>query len=540
MAIAVAVLPPRIAAQINTTTVQGTVYRADGTPASGTLLLSWSAFTTPQNQAVAAGNMSTAIGADGFVTLNLTPNANALPTGSYYSAVYHLNDGTVNQEYWVVPAAANASIASVRAQLQPSTVAVQPVSKSYLDSAIASLNGSWLPLAGGTLSGPLSLNGDPVSANQASTKHYADQLAAAQLPLSGGTVAGPLNAKQIEGHLYADQWQSGTASNDGIAMSLSQCASLPYACQVLAPALYAQTEVDPWNGAWGGWMSNTGTWLQGPPMSARAGCVTDDRFGGPEVSCVAGPQPSWAYGNNARAASAFTTNNISPSPYIWYQTAPGLLVNENNFFGTWNFTNNQANDVAMMIRQNGFAPASTNALELRLHALSNGDHIGILEFDLDQGGTTAADNEGNEDKYMHLENGEVYQGTINSIAAVSSGTTPCTAPCKVFNVTLTSGMQGILGDGLELIDLSKQDSTGYVTNLVNNGNQVQTTGADWDTAFGDSNTHTTTTAGISQGSQNNLFPMTNVTLPVASAAGFTTSSPVCLFDQTGLFWSARL
>ncbi|MGB6901515.1 MAG: hypothetical protein WBD98_01705, partial [Acidobacteriaceae bacterium] len=79
MALAVAVLPPRVAAQMNTTTVQGTVYRADGTPASGTVLVSWSAFTTPQNQAVAAGNLSAPIGADGFVSLNLTPNASALP-----------------------------------------------------------------------------------------------------------------------------------------------------------------------------------------------------------------------------------------------------------------------------------------------------------------------------------------------------------------------------------------------------------------------------------------------------------------------------
>jgi hypothetical protein len=188
LAVAVAILPPRMSAQIQTTTVQGTVYRADGTPAGGTLLLNWPAFTTPQNQAVAAGTMSAPIGADGYVSVNLTPNAAALPTGTYYTAVYHLNDGTVNQEYWVVPSAGNASIASVRAQLQPSTIAVQPVSKSYLDSAIASLNGSWLPLAGGTLSGALNLSGDPSAANQAATKHYADQLAAAQLPLSGGTV----------------------------------------------------------------------------------------------------------------------------------------------------------------------------------------------------------------------------------------------------------------------------------------------------------------------------------------------------------------
>lgn len=251
-AVAVAVLPPRATAQVNTTTVQGTIYRADGTAASGTLLVNWSAFTTPQNQAIAAGSTSAPIGADGFVSLNLMPNANALPAGSYYTAVYHLSDGTVNQEYWVVPASSTASVASVRAQLEPSTEAVQPVSEGYVQSAISSLSGSFLPLAGGALTGPLTLNSDPAAASQAATKHYADQLAAANLPLAGGALTGPLTApqlytRQMEGALYADQWQSRSGSNDGIAMSVAECATYTYACRVIAPALYAQMEMPLWS-----------------------------------------------------------------------------------------------------------------------------------------------------------------------------------------------------------------------------------------------------------------------------------------------------
>ncbi len=191
-----AVLPLRLTAQIRTTTVQGTVYRADGTPASGTVLISWPAFTTPQNQAVAAGSTSATIGADGFVSVNLTPNAGSLPAGNYYTAVYHLSDGTVTPEYWVVPSSGTAAIASVRAQLQPSTVAVQPVSEAYVSSAIASLGSSWLPLVGGTLTGPLSLNTDPTTSSQAATKHYVDQSSAAQLPLAGGTLTGPLSGQK--------------------------------------------------------------------------------------------------------------------------------------------------------------------------------------------------------------------------------------------------------------------------------------------------------------------------------------------------------
>lgn len=147
-----------IYAQITTTSVQGVVYRADGTPATGTLIVTWPSFSTANNQAVAAGSLTASIGQDGFVSLNLAPNAGASPAGSFYTVIYHLNDGTVNKEYWVVPAAASASIVSVRSQLVPATVAVQDATKQYVDASIASLSGNYLSLRGGSLSGPLALS----------------------------------------------------------------------------------------------------------------------------------------------------------------------------------------------------------------------------------------------------------------------------------------------------------------------------------------------------------------------------------------------
>jgi hypothetical protein len=84
---------------VTTTTVQGTVYLADGTPGSGTLLVSWPAFTTASNQAVAAGNTVVTIGSDGFLSVNLAPNLGANPAGLYYTAVFHLSDGTVDTQF---------------------------------------------------------------------------------------------------------------------------------------------------------------------------------------------------------------------------------------------------------------------------------------------------------------------------------------------------------------------------------------------------------------------------------------------------------
>lgn len=200
-----AMLPPMARAQMSVTTVQGTIYRADGSAASGTALISWPAFSTAQNQAIAAGSLSATIGANGFLSVNLTPNAGAMPAGSYYTVVYHLSDGTVNREYWVVPASGSASVATVRAQLEPSTVAVQPsVTAAYVQGAISSIGSNYLPLAGGTLTGPLTLSNDPVAASQAATKHYADQLAGTELPLAGGSMTGPVTAPQVNGVYVVD------------------------------------------------------------------------------------------------------------------------------------------------------------------------------------------------------------------------------------------------------------------------------------------------------------------------------------------------
>jgi hypothetical protein len=164
------------AGTLTTTTIQDTVYRADGTVAAGTLIVSWPAFTTAANAAVAAGSVTVPIGADGLVTLNLAPNAGAYPGGTYYTAVYHLNDGTVNKEYWVVPAAASTTIGAVRSVLTPATVAIQAVNKQYVDTAVSSITGNYVSASGATMTGPLTLAADPTAPLQAATKEYVDSI----------------------------------------------------------------------------------------------------------------------------------------------------------------------------------------------------------------------------------------------------------------------------------------------------------------------------------------------------------------------------
>ena len=91
----VTVLSAAASAQaVSTTTVQGTVYLANGQPGGGTVVVSWPAFTTAAGQAIAADRMTVTIPADGFVSVNLAPNQGATPAGEYYTAVYYMSDGS--------------------------------------------------------------------------------------------------------------------------------------------------------------------------------------------------------------------------------------------------------------------------------------------------------------------------------------------------------------------------------------------------------------------------------------------------------------
>src|ERR1035437_10388503 len=184
---------------VSTTTVQGTVYEANGRVGAGTLDVSWPAFTTANNQAVTAGRTTVAIAPDGFMSVNLAPNLGSMPAGLYYTAIYHMSDGTTSTEYWVVPAAAQASLGQVRAQVMPAAQAVQAVSKHYVDQSIQELTQSLITANGGTMTGPLYLSGDPTQSLQAADKHYVDATFGKAVPLSGGNMTGPLVTPGLNG-----------------------------------------------------------------------------------------------------------------------------------------------------------------------------------------------------------------------------------------------------------------------------------------------------------------------------------------------------
>ena len=126
-------------AQVPTTTIEDTVYYANGTPAQGTIVVSWNAFTTANGAAIAAGNTTVTLGTGGALNIALAPNLGSTPMGNFYTAVYHLNDGETSREFWVVPVLPAAS--------RGANDALPPVPVAITFHIIASMSRStWLPI----------------------------------------------------------------------------------------------------------------------------------------------------------------------------------------------------------------------------------------------------------------------------------------------------------------------------------------------------------------------------------------------------------
>src|SRR5437763_237930 len=236
---------PALAQSPTLTTVSDTVYRADGSFASGTLLIAWPAFTTSDGHGIAAGTKSVLLSSSGVFSVQLAPNAGGTPAGATYSVVYQLVDGTVKSEFWSVGTASPETLAQVRTILGTGVSAGQLATQQYVNAALANVvhlsgaetitgtkqftappilpsptqpgqavnkayvdavantgggsGGNFVLKSGDTMTGPLTLPASPTAPLQASTKQYVDLNTANKADLISGVVpvgelgSGPAN-----------------------------------------------------------------------------------------------------------------------------------------------------------------------------------------------------------------------------------------------------------------------------------------------------------------------------------------------------------
>lgn len=96
------------------TRVSGIMYRADGVPAHGDLIITWPAFTTADQGAVQAGKKVVTLGAGGQIDVGLFPTVGAAPSDTLYRVVLKATDGTTAVEYWSVPAIPTTTVSAMR------------------------------------------------------------------------------------------------------------------------------------------------------------------------------------------------------------------------------------------------------------------------------------------------------------------------------------------------------------------------------------------------------------------------------------------
>jgi hypothetical protein len=212
---------PAFFGTVTLTQITDTVYRADGSKAKGTLLISWPAFTTATQGVIAAGSMSVTLGPDGLFSASLAPTAGSTPTGVYYTVVYQLDDGTNKQEYWSVPATDVTTISAVRSKLVPANVAAQFMTRDQADSAYVHANDSQ------TINGVKTFNAppvvpDPQKATDAANKEYVDANTGGGANLASPPPIGNVTPNSVAGNpVISTAGPNGDASFNALRTAIS-------------------------------------------------------------------------------------------------------------------------------------------------------------------------------------------------------------------------------------------------------------------------------------------------------------------------------
>jgi hypothetical protein len=105
------------------TTIDDTLYKADGTPFEGVLMINWKSFEGPGMANVPTNRLSVRV-RDGRLFAKLVPTTTA-PTAAYYSVRYVASGSVQFTELWSVPASETPlRVRDIRIAWPPSTTAI--------------------------------------------------------------------------------------------------------------------------------------------------------------------------------------------------------------------------------------------------------------------------------------------------------------------------------------------------------------------------------------------------------------------------------
>ncbi|MGD0443021.1 MAG: SGNH/GDSL hydrolase family protein [Edaphobacter sp.] len=528
---------------IATTQVTDTVFLADGTLASGTVIVTWQAFTTASGESVPSGTTSATITA-GALSLQLVPNAGSTPMGTYYTAVYHLNDGSVSREFWVVPVSQfPVLVSAIKSTVLPTSVAMQTVSKSYVDTAIAAAvtghpldsSSPFVLKAGDTMTGPLILPGDPTTPNDAADKNYVDVSIASVtggvgqkvslLPSATQTVTQPvgtlLQVNNLNGDEYASQYVTGLGGN-GVANALTSpdCAS---GCDVKVERSYASPE------SYNPSAFNSGT----------GGTHVEDDRNGQRSDFYLNPTSATVVGNDAgQIINVVSTRNTAAEFAAGGSQEPNssaLTIQHEGVTGGSNLFPQTIENVpyfktnydAMSITgtYNTMGQHALNAQSI--HCYGVGDCLLGSQFITASGGFRDEADEGAHPYDFNIEeDSAVFQGTC------ASG---CTTGSTVVTVAVSSA-PGTQGEGRYLID--KNPAKTITSGLLTGGTLIVTGTPGAAALFSGTNFPVSVFLSTAQSilsQANNIAPGT-VTVPIATSgvpAGFATST-AAVPNQSGV------
>ena len=201
------------------------------------------------------------------------------------------------------------------------TAALQAVTKQYVDNLFTSGGGgsfpeapldgftygrgsaAWLrvlPLAGGTLAGALLLSGDPNTAMGAATKQYVDNRTATYLPLAGGVITGPV----------ALVGASSTLTLAGNPTQPQQAATKQYVDNLVTGSVIPEAP-DALN-AYGRQGPSTNAWV--PVLPLTGGTITGALTLTGAVTVSLTPTNPTDAANKAYVDAALSTGTVSEAP----------------------------------------------------------------------------------------------------------------------------------------------------------------------------------------------------------------------------------